>query len=386
MFCRSCGQMLADGAKFCTACGNPVAAEPAAPEQVVQAQVETPVPQTEPAFQPTPPSTFEPAVSEPEVQPAFVPPVQPAYEASAPQANFTPAPKAPLHANPSIAALKKALSSPLMLVATILYSIMVLCQLLGILGQSNDLNELLYQMGGYEAASVLNIFTSISQVVSLLSMTPVFLILIGLWISFAQSRKKNEAATTGLTFIKSATIVRLVGQFLVLAIYLVFMIFIISQTNSLFDQLSYDNSYYYSDPSVSFNPTGILVGIMIAVLAIVAIPIAYEFCILASIGSMKKTLLLGVPQKSGFGATIVFNYITVGISALSLLTMLGASSLIQSIFSAAASELSYYEAQSIQQVLSLYSLPAGTIIAQICMIAVLVLFSVNLSKYKKSMA
>ena len=107
MFCRICGQNLADGAKFCTGCGNPVAAETPnpAPEQSAAAPVETPVPQPQPTIEPAP---------------------QPAYQAPTPQANFAPAPKAPLHSNPSIAALKKALSSPLMLVATIVYSLMVL--------------------------------------------------------------------------------------------------------------------------------------------------------------------------------------------------------------------------------------------------------------------
>ena len=47
MHCIHCGALLPEGAKFCTSCGLPVQAAPAAPEQpVVEEPVETPVQET----------------------------------------------------------------------------------------------------------------------------------------------------------------------------------------------------------------------------------------------------------------------------------------------------------------------------------------------------
>lgn len=52
MHCIHCGALLPEGAKFCTSCGLPVQAAPAAPEQpVVEEPVETPVQEAEEAHQ-----------------------------------------------------------------------------------------------------------------------------------------------------------------------------------------------------------------------------------------------------------------------------------------------------------------------------------------------
>ena len=52
MHCIHCGALLPEGAKFCTSCGLPVQAAPAAPEQpMVEEPVETPVQEAEEAHQ-----------------------------------------------------------------------------------------------------------------------------------------------------------------------------------------------------------------------------------------------------------------------------------------------------------------------------------------------
>lgn len=97
-FCPNCGASLPDGTKFCTECGQKIAAAPATPAPPAQPAYEAPAPAqptyAPPAQQtPVPPTqpTYEAPAAAP-AQPTPVPPAQPAYAPPAQQTYEAPAP------------------------------------------------------------------------------------------------------------------------------------------------------------------------------------------------------------------------------------------------------------------------------------------------------
>ncbi len=407
MFCVNCGANVADDSKFCPNCGAaidnaPAAAPveetgattvltpdmieefPAAPvaEEPTLEPVYTAAPVVEePAYVPTPEPTPVAAYVPP--QPTYVPP-QPVY--TAPQPTYVaPAPvyTAPYAPTPVVDAIpdtpltkhKRVGGSTVVLVATILYSLVLLMQIITAF-RPNPITELFYMMRAMGEEVPVELFStfSILPFFSLIGMTPMILLAVGTWMNYVGSKKLGSTSTAGLTMVKISMILRLVSKFLVVALGLLMLVLSGVLVSALED--------YYYEASVTVLP---IVLYAVILMATMVLPIIYDFSVIAAVNSMKKTITTGVAHSDGYGRLAVLNYVMAALSALGLLFSLIMSSLYTSILSAAMYEVPYQARSAIMSVIGgMFGVHWSSVVGTLAWIAAMVLFSISLSNYKKN--
>lgn len=442
MFCRHCGNQMADGVRFCNKCGSPVVqtepAEPTVAEAPVAADLsvaEESAPMTEatveveaPAVTTVVPPTYAP--------PAYTPPVY-------------AAPSAPEH--PKVRCLKQHHTSGLFIAAIVAYSAMVLCQLLQISSASASLNALSNVLPSGVASGL----ASSVSAFAIIGMIPVFLVVAGLWIFYANSRKPDNRSTTGLTLIKTSIILRLIGRIAALVLCLILCLAMIGMVGASkemlagemddfgssldgfgsfsddfgssvddfgasaapmasfsysgddyqvfvedYDQFADEFDEYLDDPSMDFGESmdefgsamdtamdvgfGVLsvliVVLVIAVVIGIGVPIAHDFCILSSLKSLRETLQTGAYAPRALGAVQVFNWIFAVSGFFSLISSLSTGAVMGSLLE----RLGALTGESMPIDPSMFAPDAWALAASALMVAAYVLFALSISQYKKA--
>ena len=272
-FCPYCGQQLEDADVFCPSCGQNT--------EAVQENVQ-PEPQFTPASQPQP----QPQYQQPQYQ---VPQYQPAPQYYAPQAGQT-------GLNPSILALKKAVSSAPSIIAAILFTLGTVLSLALNMMSSAQLSSIL-SSALYETMKI-NVSTSSSYVEAILLSIPSFLIILGIWLTIGAAANKNNdrMSTGGLTLIKVIQIIFLVVTCIVFAVLLIAAVILVATTGRIGS--SYNSSSPFAAALVSFL---LLTGVFVFVLI-------FNIKVLKTIGSAKSVAATGMPNNkaSGFVAVMLF--------------------------------------------------------------------------------
>ena len=199
MFCKNCGAQLNDDAKFCTSCGNVVAAEVPAPQPEVQTVPQQPV---QPVYQ----------------QP--VQPVQPVYQQPMYQQPVAPAQPNPAVTN-FVAALKSFFRNPMATVAgaaksnthewALLAGLNVLIYALatavvGLEMLTQLIKSLLGGFGGMVDLGGFYPFFPIFGIGLLTGAAAYFVVALGIWVLVSQIFKKPVTLISVLNLVAVATL------------------------------------------------------------------------------------------------------------------------------------------------------------------------------------
>ena len=361
MFCTKCGSQQADGTRFCTVCGNQLAV-PVAPVAPVAPEIpEAPVAPAAPEAPVAPVAPVAPTY----VPPTYVPPtyVPPAYTAPAPVA---PAP-ARLPDTP-VGRLKKSAGSVLSLIATIVFSLLVTVQLFTAF---DGLGSTAYYIG---VGSVGQIFGGLSSFASLIALIPTILMLVGLWINYGTAKKMDSTNGTGLTMVKIAMILRLVGKFLALLVVIAGVVMLFVALDSIPGAMAeFENAL-----GVDYVMGLTLLGAVVAIIGVgMLLPILYDFFVLSVTNGMKKTLSTDTACLNGCGRLSVMNYVMMALQVLGLLWDLALGSVTYALVDLLPGDYSY-------TVMSLLGGSDAGIFVRLLMITLLILFAIILSSYKKA--
>lgn len=306
MYCKNCGKENADNARFCQQCGSNLSVvnvyeQPTQPEpRPVQPETQAPI---QPEPQPTQPEPVRPQSQEYSYNeysyqdniygqaPAQSQPNQ--YFGYEDRQAFAP--------HPVIDVTRKALSSPLMLIATILATIQVLFSIFFTLIDSSSMY--LYQLFGNISYSLPgdmdDVFTLGTGWGSLMGILAV----IGLWITFASANGKGRLKTGGLTLIKAVSIVWIV----LCSICEAALIFV---GVLLAVGADYIQDYYYGYYYVSGMSIVILLLVYIGALLIyVALMIIFYAKISGMMSRVKKAASYGTLEKNVSVYVIVMLFI-----------------------------------------------------------------------------
>lgn len=418
MFCTKCGAKLPDDVRFCTACGNPVGAAPVAPVAPVPPVAEVPVtPVYEPPVENTSvgetevlgpvyeapvedTSAGETVVLSPEDAPAYAAPVYEAPVYEAPVAPVVEAPvmvaPAPVYApaaapqpapapNTPIAKLKKSCGSILVLVAIVLFTAMLALQVYNVFeytdstfGTAEDLVSSVTEDDFVE--DILDAASDLCVLFGLLCLVPAMLMAGGMWTHFIASKCPRVTRTTGLTLVKAAMIIRLVGKFLVMALVLAALALLIMAGVSGDVYVVDELGLYWAVESTA-DMIFLIAGAAVA-LILLLLPILYDFFVLTVTNNMSKTLTTGELHLNGCGRLSVMNYVMVALQSLSLLGTIVATIVATSNIRDLAKLLDVSK-RDLEGLLS-----TGTeftsILVQVLSIVTLILFALVLKNYKKS--
>mgnify|MGYP003304424422 CR=1 FL=1 len=434
MFCTKCGAKLPDDVRFCTACGNPVGAAPVAPVVPVPPVAESPVtPVYDPPVENTSvgetevlgpvyeapvedTSAGETVVLSPEDAPAYAAPVYEAPVYEAPVAPVVEAPVAPVYEAPvapvveapvmvapapvyapaaapqpapapntPIAKLKKSCGSILVLVAIVLFTAMLALQVYNVFeytdstfGAAEDLVSSVTEDDFVE--DILDAASDLCVLFGLLCLVPAMLMAGGMWTHFIASKCPRVTRTTGLTLVKAAMVIRLVGKFLVMALVLAALALLIMAGVSGDVYVVDELGLYWAVESTA-DMIFLIAGAAVA-LILLLLPILYDFFVLTVTNNMSKTLTTGELHLNGCGRLSVMNYVMVALQSLSLLGTIVATIVATSNIRDLA-ELLDVSKRDLEGLLS-----TGTeftsILVQVLSIVTLILFALVLKNYKKS--
>lgn len=274
-FCAICGKQNEDENDFCENCGNPI--------QTNQ----------------QPPSNQQQVYSQPIYQSA-----QPNYYVPSPQ------PKPILSQNPVLNKIKTMVTSPLFLVAVIIYSAFVLFSLIQSFMPSS-LMSMLYKNSGMLSGmgigvfgSVLNMIQGVFTAVAIIALIPSILICVGLWMFFVSSSTPENRSTSGLTMIKVSTIINLVGMLLVPVIAII--VFLIAAAGSA--------SSGYSN---SGNIVGVMFLAIFIILIAITLPVLIYVNIIKTLNAVRNMIFTLVPTNKISMFLVVMNFISAGIGLIS---------------------------------------------------------------------
>lgn len=287
--CANCGTSNEDASLFCQSCGTALESAP----------------------QP------ESAQSTPYAAPAYTSPQQPAQSTA-------------------VSVLKGTGASPLFLVAIILFSAMILFQLINAFAvqtsvsfADNFLDDFIYSEYGsdfytYESdledlEGALNAFGGFSVAGTIIGLIPNILIAIGMWMFYGASRSSlgDRIATGGLTMVKVISIIQLVLACIGFALAEIMLVLVITASNLIpWDEIMSEFTYDYN-----LNIAGILTPIIIAGIVVVAIVavlyILYMVKIIKTIGVVSYTASAGQASAKISMYLIVMNFIGAGCAFLS---------------------------------------------------------------------
>lgn len=286
---------------------------------------------------------------------------------------------------PPVGSLKKN-NNILYLVTAIVYSCVAFFQTLSVFSVSGTVafpaylqNEILDEMGseGYQFISLINSFSSISVIIGLIALIPIYLMVAGVWHYYINSKKPDSLNLTGLTLVKAGVLIRLIAKFVAIGLTVIGSAILSVAVNSL--AASFSGEYYTPFVDMAAITTA-LVFINIIVIVSNIIPIIYDFCVLSSIKSIKIKKTTGVYADKGLGAVMVFNYIFAGLNFFGLVASSSVLSSL-SLMLNAQTDIDYNITNYINAIASQNSLG---IMATLFTIASLILFGIIIHKHRKN--
>lgn len=234
-----------------------------------------------------------------------------------------------LSSNPALNVLKTVGSSPLFLVAAILYSATALISLITQL-QGTSFNALAYSMVdnfGVDPMTmydVMNYFNASSLISALFTFLPCCLIAVGMWLHFATCRSTADGgiSTTGLSLCKVGVIIGLVFICAAAVLILAACILLFAGAGAYFSYGGYGSE---ADIAAALG-VGIVV-IFITLVPILVLMICYYVSQIRAIGRLKATAVSGIPDNRISRFLTGMNYVLGVLSALGGLTLLFSSPL-----------------------------------------------------------
>jgi len=292
MFCPNCGSSNSNDSVFCQNCGTPL-------NQSVPEKNEAPA--AEPASAQTQYQTApEPQYQQPAPQPAYQ---TGGYGTVAPQVN------------PVVAKIKELGSSAAFLVGIIAQTLAALFILISSFASGGRYMN----VGGYRV-SIGDYYNTGSTVLGVIIMLiPSLLIIIGLWLTYATSRKKNEPfKTAGLTMIKVITIIEFVAFCVLMGLVIIALIAGASFLPNFLEQFgssslygsgyygyNYGYDYYNAASSIA---TGVMVFLVLILIAVSVLMIFFYAKTVKTINTAKRSASTGVASDrvSPFVAVMLF--------------------------------------------------------------------------------
>lgn len=231
-----------------------------------------------------------------------------------------------LSSNPALNALKTIGSSPLFLVAAILYSFTVVISFVASMNADASL-AVAYQM--MEAMDVdpsllypyMNAASGSTVAGAIIGLIPTGLIAAGMWLHYATCRdvKNGGISTTGLTICKVLSIITLV----LICIAAVFIV--------VGAVLMFVGAGMMTDEYGAITEAGAIAGaagvLLVAGLIAVALGIVYYVSVIKTINRIKGTALSGVPDNRVSRFLTVMNYIMAVCTAITAMVSLFTSPL-----------------------------------------------------------
>ena len=361
MFCTKCGAANEDNAKFCTSCGSDMTAEATAQPVHTAAQ---------------PANTYAQPYSAPN------PYAQTPY--------VKPVPKAPkvLSENPVLNTLKTHGSSVLFLIAAILYSVMVLFQFIGILSNlsvGSNMAKELNEISPYVSAAaspvigILSAVAAMSGLFQFIGMTPTVLILIGLWMFWANSKKPEDRKTTGMTLAYAGTLIRQICLFIALGSVFIGSIILAAVVAS-------EGSASYGNDA-AYRTSAIVIFLLPNLWCWIAniLPLLRNFAIMRATKSVKSTLMTGVYDDRRLMAFAVYNFIFAGCQFIGLFFQMAKTALVGGLVNSLSGELSYYLSDDLTDVLNALTGNSGlSVFITLISIAFLIVIGICAVNYRKA--
>lgn len=327
MICPKCGQSCLDDATFCYNCGSKLESLPAvqpapqaAPNDESTQYTTIPTPEDRQQANPQCSQPVNPQYGQqytPQVQPQFNP--QYAYQYNPNYAHTYSQQPATNWSTPSSETAAKVLetvktvgTSPLFLIAVILFSVSVLLSFINSLIPSvqapeyiSELADLfeMFDMGDildelYESAGSVSIVSAVTGII------PGALLVTGMWMTYT-FLMRGRMQTSGLTMIKVIVIIDLVALSVVLGLVELILVFALTVASGLGNA----------------DEAAIVIGVLIIVLAAaMALLIVYYAKLNKTINVVKSTVVTGIPSDRVSPYVAIFNFVSGGISALASLT------------------------------------------------------------------
>ena len=204
-----------------------------------------------------------------------------------------------LSSNPAVNLLKTIGSSPKFLTAVILYTVMVVFNILMSFSSGDLVNALYYYGANYGLDPdifypMMSALESSSLLGAVMGSIPAILLAVGMWMFYVTCRntQSGNISTAGLTICKVIAYIVLVFICALAALLLVMAVLLMIggvATTSAY------NSYYYDDGSAAVLIT--VLGVLLVVLAaVMALLIAYYVCVIKTINRIKASALNGAPD------------------------------------------------------------------------------------------
>ena len=204
-----------------------------------------------------------------------------------------------LSSNPAVNLLKTIGSSPKFLTAVILYTVMVVFNILSSFASGDWINALYYYGANYGLDPdifypTMSALESSSLLGAVMGSIPAILLAVGMWLFYVTCRntQSGNISTAGLTICKVIAYITLVFICALAALLLVMAVLLMIggvATTSAY------NSYYYDDGSAAVLIT--VLGVLLVVLAaVMALLIAYYVCVIKTINRIKASALNGAPD------------------------------------------------------------------------------------------
>lgn len=240
----------------------------------------------------------------------------------------------PASTTPALAVLKKALSSGLFLAVAILYTLVILFNLVYTM-IPRDYTDMLEQYEGLyteeEIQYVIDTFQydigmdlehmSTFNIGTLIGMIPSILVCIGLWMLYVNAKATDgrPMRTTGLTLFKTSTIITLVCMCVLLGLLIVVFILVFALLGVAGESIAGADTMDAAAMSVVL---AVFVVCLIVLVAVMIFLIFYYVKALKTFKAVKYTMLTGQPNDQVSMFLIVMMFIGAGFSALSGLTSL----------------------------------------------------------------
>lgn len=343
MFCRNCGQQLEDNVRFCLSCGTPVVKQTPAEEQ--------------PPVQNTEFSTAE----------------QYTQEANEPQVSLESYVEKPRDTE-AVAKLKASNHSIFMLIAIALYTAVSVKSFL-------DLIDTFGVMPSAPSSLAASIIFPVLKIILVISMAQIALMVAGLLVNCGCSLTGYGMNTVGIKIIKSSVITRMALRGIaILGVIALWLLVLVGIDESV---LLSSDSYIHITKTLTitlddFVTLFIILGVILVIIQVV--PLVHEFFILSALKSMRITAQTETVRLKGYKVVYIFNYFFAGVKAAALIILPILAGVVRGIaYDTGRKDVikaakNFYES-AMPDVLS--------VIFTLLLIAAMVLFSINSSKYQK---
>ena len=268
--------------------------------------------------------------------------------------------------NPTVQAVRDSVGSSAFLISAILCTLTILLSAITLFSGANSMVNLAYLAGEFDASlyDMTTAASSLTVVIGAISLIPIFLFCLGMWIAYGSSKNTQRAtiSTAGFTLMQSYTIILIVLSALmaVLCVILVIALFVAAGELSSYSDYYYGSYYGYSSIADSLTIAAIIVAIIFAVA--ITLMIIYYAKALSTLSSVKKAASGYLPAKRGSMYVVVFNFISAGFSIVFIFMIL-------------ISATSFYAGFSLSTLMSVLSYAVNA--------AFSILISVAILKYRK---